>query len=117
MFRRAILIAALAAAPAFAGPAKISNVVVSEADGMYNFDVTVSHADTGWENYVDAWRIKDEAGNVLGVRALAHPHVGEQPFTRSLSGVTIPDGVTVVIVEVHDSVTGWDPDVRHVNLP
>jgi len=44
---------------------------------------------------------------VLATRTLLHPHENEQPFTRSLSGVRIPDGVTEVIVRAHDKVHGY----------
>lgn len=117
MFKRTILIAALLTTPALADPGHINSVVVKKNDGLYNFDVTISHNDTGWEHHVDEWRIKDEQGNLLGTRSLAHPHVDEQPFTRSLSGVKIPAGVSVVTVEVHDTVTGWSADVKRVKLP
>ena len=46
-------------------------------------------------------------GTVAGTRELAHPHVEEQPFTRSLSGVPIPDGVESVTVAARDSVAGF----------
>ena len=44
------------------------------------------HPDTGWDDYADGWRVLDMDGNELGMRVLHHPHVDEQPFTRSLSG-------------------------------
>ncbi len=70
------------------------------------FDVTLAHADTGWEHYADRWRVLTDDGRVLGTRTLAHPHVHEQPFTRSLSGIDIPDGVSSVIIDARDSVHG-----------
>lgn len=116
-FLFAALFAALFATPTFADPARVNSVNVAKIGGTYTFDVTISHGDTGWEDYVDAWRIKDEAGNVLGTRKLAHPHVNEQPFTRSLSGVRIPEGVKVVFVDAHDNVGGWSPEAKRVTLP
>jgi hypothetical protein len=38
---------------------------------------------------------------------LLHPHENEQPFTRSQSGVEIPDGVNQVRVRAHDLVDGY----------
>lgn len=72
--------------------------------------VTLSHPDTGWDHYADAWEVMSLEGESLGVRELAHPHVEEQPFTRSLS-VTLPgDGPWEVLIRAHDSVHGWsDP--------
>lgn len=70
------------------------------------FDVTLRHADTGWDHYADQWRVLDPDGNVLGTRTLLHPHVDEQPFTRSLHDVTIPSHVRHVIIEGRDTVHG-----------
>ena len=78
-----------------------------QANGDYRFDVTVASADTGWDKYADAWEVRAPDGTVLGVRELAHPHVDEQPFTRSLSGVTIAAGMTEVVVAARDSVEGF----------
>ena len=66
---------------------------IRSANGTWSFSVTVRHDDEGWNHYADLWVITDpETGDVLGERVLAHPHVGEQPFTRSLSRVVLPDG-------------------------
>ena len=56
-------------------------------------------------------------GAVLGERILAHPHVNEQPFTRSLSGVAIPNGITSVIVRARDLVHGFGGQEIAINLP
>lgn len=73
----------------------------------WRFEVTLSHADTGWDHYADGWDVVDAEGNVLGFRQLMHPHVNEQPFTRSLSGVIVPDGVREVYIRARCSVDGW----------
>jgi hypothetical protein len=75
--------------------------------GTWRFDVTLRHADEGWEHYADAWDVLAPDGTVLGTRILYHPHVEEQPFTRSLSGVAIPDGVDEVTIRAHDKVHGY----------
>lgn len=79
----------------------------AEGDGTWRFEATVASADTGWEKYADAWEVRLPDGSVAGTRELAHPHVDEQPFTRSLSGVPIPDGTTSVTVAARDSVAGF----------
>ncbi|UWR22657.1 hypothetical protein [Sulfitobacter sp. S190] len=117
MIRNSILALALIAGPALADPARVDTVSVSQYDGNYTFNVTISHGDTGWEHYVDAWRIRDMDDNLLGTRKLAHPHVNEQPFTRSLSGVRIPDSVKTVQIDAHDTVSGWSSNVKQVKLP
>ncbi|MEM1345264.1 MAG: hypothetical protein AAGI34_11880, partial [Pseudomonadota bacterium] len=98
---------ALLAAPALAGEADVLAVDARQSGSGWRFEVTVAHADTGWDHYADAWRVVAPDGTVLGTRTLHHPHVDEQPFTRALSGVAIPEDVERVIVESHDSVHGW----------
>lgn len=107
--RRIIAIAALAtfsALPVSAGSATVVDVRADEGAGGWRFDVTVAHADTGWDHYADGWYILAPDGTELGYRELLHPHVDEQPFTRSLSNVAIPDGLTQVLVRANDSVHG-----------
>lgn len=102
-----LVAAALIAGAAPAGPADVIAAEARQGAGGWTFSVTVAHGDTGWDHYADAWRVVGPDGTVYGTRTLFHPHVDEQPFTRSLSGVVIPDGITEVIFEAHDSVHGW----------
>ena len=103
---------AVLAAPAFADSPVVENVTV---DGD-RFSVTLSHPDTGWDDYADGWEVLDADGNSLGIRVLAHPHVNEQPFTRSLSGVIVPEGAKVVYVRARDNVGGWSDELYEVVL-
>jgi hypothetical protein len=90
---------------AVAGEADVVAVeAVEESAGTWRFDVTVAHADEGWDHYADRWEVLAPDGRVLGTRVLLHPHVGEQPFTRSLGGVAIPQEIDRVTVRAHDSV-------------
>ncbi len=92
---------------AVAGDADVVDVrVTPDGAGSYRFDVTVRHADSGWDHYADRWDVVAPDGTVLGSRTLFHPHVGEQPFTRSLPGVEIPASIRSVTVRAHDSVHG-----------
>lgn len=88
-------------------PDVIAVDVEQAADGTARFDVTVSSPYDTPDRYADVWRIVGPDGVVYGVRELAHDHANEQPFTRSLDGVAIPDGVAVVTVEARDSANGW----------
>lgn len=83
-------------------------------DGAWRFQVTVEHPDTGWEDYADGWDVVTPEGTVLKpdpespfTRLLLHPHVDEQPFTRSQSGITIPPELQQVTVRAHDLVDGF----------
>ncbi|HBU96284.1 MAG TPA: hypothetical protein DEF21_00065 [Thalassospira lucentensis] len=105
-------------ASSHAGEADVVGVEARKtSDATYRFSVTVAHADTGWDHYADAWQVIGPDGVVLGERILAHPHVNEQPFTRSLSGVAIPNGITSVIVRARDLVHGFGGQEIAINLP
>ncbi len=87
------------------------------APGVFRFDVTISSPDTGWKKYANAFRVKTVDEKVLGVRVLYHPHVDEQPFTRSLGRVKIKSGIREVIVDARDSVKGWGGKSMRVAVP
>ncbi len=82
---------------------------------QWSVNITLKHADTGWDHYADSWRIVDENGKVIGERVLQHPHVDEQPFTRSLS-VKIPQQITTVFIEAHDKKHGWSSRRLKIDL-
>ena len=93
---------------AHAGEADIVDVKATQSsDGSWRFDVAVLHADAGWDHYADKWAVFAPDGTMLGERVLAHPHDNEQPFTRSQSGIVIPNDIKQVIVRAHDSVHEW----------
>ena len=118
-----LLIVALglfAALPAivFPGEADVTGVEVRQTDrGIFHFDVTVHHDDAGWDHYADQWEVVAPDGTVVGTRTLYHPHVDEQPFTRSLSGVAIADTISEVSVRAHDSVHAYGGKTVTVVLP
>ena len=92
-------------------------------DSTWTFSVSVQHPDTGWEDYADGWDIVLPDGEVIKpdpesefTRTLLHPHVDEQPFTRSQSGIRIPSDVTIVRVRVHDLVNGFGGDEIFIDL-
>jgi hypothetical protein len=96
---------------------------VRDTDGTWTFHVTVEHPDIGWENYADGWDVVTPDGTILKpdpesqfTRTLLHPHENEQPFTRSQSGIEIPQGVTEVRVRAHDLVDGFGGQEVMVDL-
>ena len=106
----------LVSGAANANQAEIVNAKLENQGASWTATVTIKHADTGWDHYADGWRIVDAKGNILGNRTLYHPHENEQPFTRSLSGFTIPANLKEVYVESHDKVHGWNPKKFKVKL-
>lgn len=104
-----VLVSAVASwwVPAGAGEADVVRASASRgADGSWRFEVTVRHGDTGWDHYADRWDVVGPDGAVIASRVLHHPHENEQPFTRSLSGVRIGEGIGHVVIRAHDIVHG-----------
>ena len=91
--------------------------VTKTGDNTYRFDVTVAHEDTGWDHYANVWQVIGPDGAILGERVLAHPHVTEQPFTRSLSGVKIPEGIEGVTLRAGDLVHAFGGAELYLELP
>lgn len=104
------------AAPALAGSPVVVDAGASRQGDTWRFDVTVAHDDAGWDHYADAWEILAPDGTRLGIRELLHPHDTEQPFTRALTGVAIPDGTDRIGIRARDSVHGWGETLT-IELP
>lgn len=115
MHRLSVILLLLSSA-AYAGEVRIVDVRV-ECPGSCTFAVTLQHADQGWNHYANQWDVVMPDGKVLKSRVLHHPHVDEQPFTRSLSGVMVPQGVQQVRVRARDSVHGYGDQEFLVDLP
>jgi hypothetical protein len=101
----------LLATPALAEFPVVESAKAQKAGSGWRYVVTLSHPDTGWEHYADGWRVETPEGEVLGVRELLHPHVNEQPFTRSLSGVVVPEGLKTVHIRARCNLDGWSDTV------
>jgi len=101
-----------------ANDATIVDAKILPASGKRQFQVhvTLQHADTGWDHYANRWDVLDENGKLLGSRTLHHPHVNEQPFTRSLS-LTIPPEVKVITIVASDSVHGDNEQTFTLEVP
>lgn len=112
-----IPILTLATLSLYAGKADVLKATYNCSKNMIcSFNVSVKHADSGWKHYANKFDILSPSGKILGTRTLFHPHVNEQPFTRSLTDVKIPDGVTSVIIRAHDLIHGYGGKELQVNL-
>ena len=104
-------------APAYANQAEVVDVKIkSVGSDQFRIDTTIKHADTGWDHYANAWVVFDEQGNKIGERILHHPHVNEQPFTRSLT-LAIPTAVKTITIRAQDSVHGLNEKGVQVAVP
>lgn len=101
----------------YAGEADVLKVDINREGDSYIFQVTVKHQDEGWSHYADRWEVLGAEDSVLASRVLHHPHVHEQPFTRSLSGVELPANLDEVRIRAHDSVHGYGGQTIRVLLP
>jgi len=104
-----------------AGGARFPDIVdveiTADGDGTYALEITISSTYDTPERYADGWRVLDPDGEELGVMELTHDHASEQPFTRTQSGLEIPDGVTSVTVEGHDQANGYGGATQTVDVP
>lgn len=97
---------------AYSNEVKIQKVEAScTKNKICTFHVTLKHKDEGWKHFANKWEIYSPDNKLLATRTLHHPHVKEQPFTRSLAGVKIPKGLKKVLIKAHDSVHGYSTDV------
>ncbi|NJM83774.1 MAG: hypothetical protein HC844_16125 [Tabrizicola sp.] len=114
--KRLALALALLAPPALAEIPVVTAATATQEGAGWRFDVTLTHPDTGWDHYADAWEVVAPDGTVLGTRELAHPHETEQPFTRSLSGIAVEDAIDHVLIRARCNTDGWGPAEFRVDL-
>jgi len=118
MTMAALLLLLVSLFEAWAGEADVVKVdVIPSGNDEYRFNVTLLHTDEGWKHYADKWDVLAPDGTVLGTRTLLHPHVEEQPFTRSLSGVKISAEIKAVTVRAHDLVHEYGGKTLSVDIP
>ena len=107
----------LAVTPLTANEVEIVDVKTQQnADKTWRFDVTLKHADEGWDHYANEWQVLAPDNKILATRTLYHPHVHEQPFTRSISGVKIPQDLSTVYIIAKDTVHGLSPHAVGIEL-
>lgn len=100
-----VLLALLTPGFSQAGEVDVVGAKASQSsNGTWRFDISLKHADEGWDHYANRWEVVAPDGTVLATRVLAHPHVEEQPFTRSLGNVKIDKSVKQVTIRGNDSV-------------
>ncbi|WP_407494051.1 hypothetical protein [Pseudooceanicola sp. MF1-13] len=105
-----LILALLLPAAVLADAPRITGAEAAKSGMGWKISVTLQHPDEGWDHYADAWEVRDMAGNVLGTRELMHPHGHNEPFTRSLSSVMIPDGTRKVMIYARCKTHGWGED-------
>jgi hypothetical protein len=104
------------ASPVFAGEPQIVDATAKRSGMGWRISVTLVHGDETWDTYADGWEVRDVAGQRLGYRELMHPHTPNQPFTRSLPSVMIPDGTRKVKIRARCKGEGWGEQVYILKL-
>lgn len=117
MIRPSLSAFALLATPALADSPQVIKAEAARQGASWTVAVTLTHPDSGWDHYASGWEVLAPDGSRLGYRELTHPHVEEQPFTRSLSGVTIPDGIGHVLIRPRCTLDGWVGSPARLDLP
>jgi hypothetical protein len=113
-----LIVAAAYSSGAVAGQAAVLEAkVTANANGTYAVSATIYHKDTGWDHYADKFDVLTSDGTVIATRVLYHPHVDEQPFTRSIGNVQAPVGTTEIVIRAHDSVHGDGERTFTIKLP
>ena len=92
-------------------------------DQKWTFEVTANHPDAGWSDFMDGWDVVLPNGKTILLspkdkftRVLAHPHVNQQPVTRTQENIPIPAGTKTVTVRAHDMADGYGGRVVEVKL-
>jgi hypothetical protein len=98
-------------------PNVIAVKVRVQSPHVYDFDVTISSRYDSPARYADGFRVMSVKGVFYGERILLHDHASEQPFTRDLYNVKIPQGVETVLVQARDKIYGYGGKSVRVNLP
>jgi peroxiredoxin Q/BCP len=99
----------------FANKVEIVDAKATKDKGAWTIAVTLNHADIDRKHFADMWRVVSEDGQIIGTRELGHPHK-DQPFTRDLKNLSIPDSMPSVYIEAHDNVHGWTKEKFKIDL-
>jgi hypothetical protein len=91
--------------------------ITPAGDQTYDLAVTVSSPYDTPDRYADGWRVLTPDGTELATHTLMHDHAGEQPFTRTQTGVQIPPDVEEVTVEGRDQQYGFGGETVTVDVP
>lgn len=120
-FRAAVVALSLTCASplAMAGAADVIAATARQAaDGTWSFEVTMRCDDRGADYFCDRFEVLTPTARVVGVRRLLHDHTDEQPFTRDLRGVTVPEGFPRgVVIRGHHNIRGYDGAALKLDLP
>ena len=95
-----MLLLSMLTVSAFAQPPLILKAEANvKSNQLFNITVTIRHPDTGWDHYASEWVVIADDEKEIAKRTLYHPHVNEQPFTRSLADVLLPTEANKITIK------------------
>lgn len=106
----AIFVAISLAGPVCADQPQVLSATARKAGLGWRIEATVSHPDSGWDHFIDYWVVETRDGTEIDRRNLLHPHTSEQPLTRSIPSVSVPDGIRKVFIRAHCRRDGMSKD-------
>lgn len=113
-----ILLATFLAPALYAGDANVRDVRVHKVDTThFDFEVIVSHPDTGMDHFADKIEIRGKDGKIYSSQPIIKPHVDDQPFRTIIEKVQIPADVKEVIVRASARPHGVGGETFTAKLP
>lgn len=95
----------------------VQEAELERSGDTWSLSVTISSPYDSPERYADGWRVLAPNGDVLGKHELMHDHANEQPFTRTQSGLEIPQDVQEITVEGRDLENGYGGETVTIPVP
>ena len=71
-------------------PEIVKAEAIVQSNQLFDIAVTIRHPDKGWDHFANEWVVIVDDKKEVAKRTLYHPHVNEQPFTRYLRDIKIP---------------------------
>ena len=97
---------------------KLENVrPIRTAPGTYDFLVMLRTPYASPSRYAAGWRVLTPGGEVIAVKRLARPYLGDGSFWRRQAGVRVSRGLRRAQLEARDSRNGYGGRRLTVTLP
>jgi len=103
----ALIVVLFSTLPALADEADVEMVSARQIDGLWQFDVTATHPDTGADHMLNSIGVFTVDGKELAQIDVKRPSVGSATVTYRIPDVLIPKGLGRVIILAQCSVDGW----------
>jgi hypothetical protein len=107
----------LLAGPAFADAPDVVDAIATEAGGRWTVTVTIAHHDTGWDHFAKGFAVLLPDGTRLAYLEFSHPHIGQDTFAASLTGLRISNDVPFLLIRTRCNLVGWAAEPVQIDLP